>query len=95
MIISRAEIQSVISAYRTSSKRKSSSVLLPADATPDTFEASETLLGLTDEMKQPYYRSDLVYDLKRRIAEGQYYVASDEIVEKLLGRLVAENLAEV
>ena len=96
MIISRAEIESVISAYRVSNKRKGTTQALPPVAgIADTFEASQTLLSLTDDLRQPYFRSDLVSDLQRRIAEGQYYVASDQIVEKMLGRLVAENLVEV
>ncbi len=96
MIISRAEIQSVISAYRVSNKRKGSVTSVSTVlGLPDTFEASETLRNLSEDMQQPYFRSDLVSDLQRRIAEGRYYVASDQIVEKLLGRLLAENLVEV
>jgi anti-sigma28 factor (negative regulator of flagellin synthesis) len=32
----------------------------------------------------------LVDDLQRRISEGRYYVPSEEIVDKLLGRLIVE-----
>jgi anti-sigma28 factor (negative regulator of flagellin synthesis) len=38
------------------------------------------------------YREALVKDLQQRIAQGKYYVPSEQIVEKLLGRLVLEAL---
>jgi len=37
---------------------------------------------------EPFYRADLVEDLRHRIAEGRYFVPTEEIVEKLLGRLI-------
>jgi anti-sigma28 factor (negative regulator of flagellin synthesis) len=42
---------------------------------------------------EPMYREALVNDLQRRIAEGKYYVPSEAIVEKLLGRLVLESVS--
>ena len=39
---------------------------------------------------EPFYRKDLVDDLQRRIAEGRYFVPTEEIVDKLLGRLIVE-----
>jgi anti-sigma28 factor (negative regulator of flagellin synthesis) len=41
---------------------------------------------------EPMYREALVKDLQQRIAQGKYYVPSEQIVEKLLGRLVLEAL---
>ena len=92
MIISRAEIRSAVSAYR-SVKRKPVAEAVPFDAM-DSFErsqAAESLLSLVHTASQePFYRKDLVDDLGRRISEGRYYVSSDEIVDKLLGRLIVE-----
>ena len=90
MMISRAEIASAISAYKTV-KRKSS-VASPASA--DSFERSEAAAALgemlTGTMADPFYRPDLVEGLRRQISEGRYYVPSDQIVEKMLGRLIVE-----
>lgn len=94
MIISRAEIESAISAYRTSPKRKPR-----VDAPPygtDRYEHSTetTFLPAFAQriFSEPFYRSNLVSDLQRRISEGKYYVPAEHIVEKLLGRLFAEAL---
>jgi anti-sigma28 factor (negative regulator of flagellin synthesis) len=92
MIISRAEIASALSAYKTV-KRKSSAASLAFDPA-DSFEHSEaaaalgTLLAAT--MAEPFYRPNLVEGLRRQISEGRYYVPTDKIVEKLLGRLIVE-----
>ena len=90
MIISRAEIASAVSAYKTV-KRKASVGSMAVD-TQDSFERSEaaaSLSGLlTGASAQPFYRPDLVDDLRRQISEGRYFVPTEEIVEKLLGRLL-------
>jgi len=95
MIISRAEIASAVSAYK-SVKRKSSAAAVAHDAA-DSFERSEaaaSLSGLlTGATAQPFYRPDLVDDLRRQISEGQYFVPTEQIVEKLLGRLIVEYAA--
>jgi anti-sigma28 factor (negative regulator of flagellin synthesis) len=92
MIISRSEIASAISAYK-SLKRKPT-VRTVAFDTADSFEASEaaaSLAGLVQVVTaDPFYRTALVDDLQRRISEGRYYVPSEEIVDKLLGRLIVE-----
>jgi anti-sigma28 factor (negative regulator of flagellin synthesis) len=92
MIISRAEIASAISAYKTV-KRKSSVASLAFDAA-DSFERSEAAAALmtlfAGTMADPFYRPDLVDGLRRQISEGRYYVPTDQIVEKLLGRLIVE-----
>ena len=41
---------------------------------------------------EPMYREALVNDLQRRVAEGKYFVPSEHIVEKMLGRLMLEAL---
>lgn len=93
MIISRAEIRSAISAYRTGRRKPSAgSVLFD---TADSFDRSATagaLSGIAQTTStEPFYRSDLVDSLGRRIFEGRYFISSEEIVDALLGRLVVET----
>lgn len=94
MIISRAEVASAIAGYKTV-KRKSA-VELSVVETPDSFERSESAFALADvlrETAEPFYRPRLVEQLRRQISEGRYFVPSDQIVEKLLGRLIVEAVA--
>jgi anti-sigma28 factor (negative regulator of flagellin synthesis) len=90
MIISRAEINSAISAYRQVKRKNNVSTVAY-----DTFEASNVASSLLELVQavtaEPFYRPELVEDLRRRIAEGRYFVPAEEIVEKLLGRLIAEH----
>ena len=92
MIISRAEIASALSAYKTV-KRKSTDVTAPLD-TADSFVRSEMAMAMADlahaAALEPFFRKDLVDDLERRISEGRYFVPTEEIVDKLLGRLIVE-----
>ena len=92
MIISRTEVSSAVSAYRAV-KRRSNVATISVD-TADSFERSgdaATFASLiADVISEPLYRKDLVEDLRRRIAEGRYFVPTDEIVDKLLGRLIVE-----
>lgn len=91
MIISRAEINSVISAYRTA-KRKPTVATVSVD-TADSFERSDeawSIGSLVQAASEPYYRTDRVADLQRRISEGRYFVPAEDIVDKLLGRLIVE-----
>ena len=93
MIISRAEIASAITAYRTV-KRKSPTAV--AVETADSFERSEVASSLGADFaaaSEPFYRPELVERLRRQVAEGRYFVPADEIVEKLLGRLIVQKLA--
>jgi anti-sigma28 factor (negative regulator of flagellin synthesis) len=94
MIISRAEIRSAVAAYSVKRKNQASSI---AFDTADTFVHSEAAISLAElahsAASQPLYRSDLVNDLQRRIAEGRYFVPTDDIVDKLLGRLIVEYTA--
>jgi anti-sigma28 factor (negative regulator of flagellin synthesis) len=95
MIISRAEIESLISVYRAGVKRKDrASATASAAPTTDSVEFSGELLTLADLHanfeSQPYYRDAVVADLQRRIAEGRYYVPTEQIVEKIIGRLIAD-----
>jgi anti-sigma28 factor (negative regulator of flagellin synthesis) len=99
MIISRAEIESAVSAYRTSRKKKAQSAQSVSfdTAPPDVEYVSSSEASTFAEMAssvtaEPMYREALVKDLQQRIAQGKYYVPSEQIVEKLLGRLVLEAL---
>jgi len=90
MIISRAEIASAVSAYK-SVKRKTAATATSADSA-DSFERSEAAAALgsllTASTAEPFYRPDLVEDLRRQISAGHYHVPTEQIVEKLLGRLI-------
>ncbi len=90
MIISRAEINSAISAYKTV-KRKPTVATLRLDE-PDSYERSEaaSALGALFAATEPFYRPELVDDLRRQISEGRYFVASEDIADRLLGRLIVE-----
>ncbi len=92
MIISRAEIQSAISAYKTV-KRKPAVATVGHDT--DRFDRSQTATSLTalsqDLSRDPFYRPALVADLQQRISEGRYFVSGEDIVDKLLGRLIVEH----
>jgi flagellar biosynthesis anti-sigma factor FlgM len=101
MIISRAEIESAVAIYRASLRRvQRTAVSQPSDVevvTSDSFAPSDeaaTLTALREQViAQPYYRQKLVEQLKRRIEEGNYWVPAEQIVEKMLGRLIVENIA--
>jgi anti-sigma28 factor (negative regulator of flagellin synthesis) len=89
MIISRAEIASALSAYKTV-KRKPATDSAPLDTT-DSFERSDaasSLVTFGSAATEPFYRPDLVDRLRYQISEGRYFVPTEEIVEKLLGRLL-------
>lgn len=90
MIISRAEIASAVSAYRTV-KRTASATAVTVE-TADTFDPSDEAASLSDvfaaAIAEPFYRPHLVEKLRRRISEGRYYVSSEQIVEKLLGHMI-------
>ncbi|MEO7040025.1 MAG: flagellar biosynthesis anti-sigma factor FlgM [Candidatus Elarobacter sp.] len=58
----------------------------------DRSEAASALFGIAlATSMEPFYRSDLVDSLGRRISEGRYYISSEQIVEALLGRLIVET----
>ena len=89
MIISRAEIASALSAYKTV-KRKPANGAASLD-TADSFERSDAASSLGSfqtAATEPFYRPDLVDRLRYQINEGRYFVPTEEIVEKLLGRLL-------
>jgi len=94
MIISGAEVASVISAYRP--LKRTSSVASVVYDTTDSFERSEAAAALADDLaaaSDPFYRPDLVERLRRQVSEGRYFVPAEQIVEKLLGRLIVQQIA--
>ncbi len=94
MIISRAEIASALSAYKTV-KRKSATAANSLD-TADSFERSDAASSLgsfQSAATEPFYRPDLVDRLRYQISEGRYFVPTEDIVEKLLGRLLVAAAA--
>ena len=90
MIISRAEIQSVISAYKTVKRKTVATVAHDSDRF-DRSDMAASLNALAQSLSaDPYYRTELVEKLQRQISTGQYHVPSEDIVDKLLGRLIVE-----
>jgi anti-sigma28 factor (negative regulator of flagellin synthesis) len=88
MIISRAEIASALSAYKTVKRKSTTAATLD---TTDSFERSDAASSLgtfQSAAAEPFYRPDLVDRLRYQISEGRYFVPTEEIVEKLLGRLL-------
>jgi len=103
MIITRAEIESAVAVYRASLRRVQRSGVAQASdvevvVASDSFLPSDEAAMLTalreQVIAQPYYRQKLVNELKRRIEEGSYWVPAEEIVERMLRRLVVENIAQ-
>lgn len=98
MYINRAEIDAAVSAYRTLRTRKAQATTpsTPETAEADLYVSSEEAASLADlkalVVAQPLYREALVRELRRRVSEGKYYVPAEQIVERLLGRLVLEAM---
>ncbi len=99
MYINRAEIDAAASAFRASRKRKAAEASAPeilTVETSDTYVSSGAGASMADlaanVTAEPMYREALVNELARRVSEGKYYVPSEQIVEKLLGRLVLEAM---
>ena len=100
MIISRAEIESADFRVPGSAQEEGAGGAVDSVRHDPTLEVdyvgsleaatfAEMAASVTAE---PMYREALVRDLQQRIAQGKYYVPSEQIVEKLLGRLVLEAL---
>ncbi len=96
MIISRAEIESAVSSYRTARKRRVPAAPSVSFDTNDAYVSSAEATTMADLASnvtaEPLYRDALVQDLQRRVAEGKYYVPAEQVVEKLLGRLLLDAL---
>ena len=90
MRISQMEIDSVINVYRTRA-----AAATRGTAGTDAFSISKDALLMSKVRasyeRLPDVREDRVRELRRRIADGKYYVPTDLIVEKILGRLISEQ----
>ena len=88
MIISRTEVSSAISANRPARKRVAS------QGTSDSYESGGEGFSLSafaaDVIATPFFREELVNELGRRISQGKYFVPSEQIVARILGRMFAE-----
>jgi len=87
MIISRTEVSSAISANRPARKRVAS------QGTSDSYESGEGFslsAFAADVISTPFFREELVNELGRRISQGKYFVPSEQIVARILGRIFAE-----
>jgi len=95
MRISQTEIDSVIAVYRTRAvaATRGASGLDPSDAVDISRDA--LLMGKVRSAYErlPDVREERVRELRRRIQEGKYYVPTDMLVEKLLGRLTSDVIA--
>jgi anti-sigma28 factor (negative regulator of flagellin synthesis) len=89
MFISRAELASAVSSYRT--VKRTSAATAASVETGDSFDPSEAAASLGELVasatSEPFYRPALVERLRRQISDGRYHVSTDQIVERLLGRL--------
>jgi len=100
MMISRAQINQILKVYKTSSVGK----LNPSTRVGERFPEEETdALHISVSPQDvsmvksviktvPDVREEKVRDVSRRIREGTYRVKSEEVAEKLLGRLMADRL---
>ncbi|HEY0383392.1 MAG TPA: flagellar biosynthesis anti-sigma factor FlgM [Candidatus Elarobacter sp.] len=88
MIISRAEIASALSAYKTVKRKSAHSAQLDTTDSFERSDAASSLGSFQSAAAEPFYRPDLVDRLRYQISEGRYFVPTEEIVEKLIGRLL-------
>ncbi len=89
MIISRTEIANAVAAYKTWEPQQ---LAFPSQRgqilNPHSVSWARTVYD-----RLPPLRDMLVRDLRGRIVAGRYFVPADQIVEKLLGRLVIDHIA--
>ena len=91
MMISQAEIALALAAYRLRPAGHRSRRITAAQRARHRWSAASVLelLGRV-ALGEPFYRHSRVDDLRLRIAQGSYAVSSEDIVEKLLGRLLVD-----
>jgi anti-sigma28 factor (negative regulator of flagellin synthesis) len=93
MKISRAEVRSAVAAYQAAQRKPQSLDTLGFDSAqaPGSSAARLSLATVAhDAATEPLFRRTMVEALGRRISEGRYFVSSEEIVDRLLGRLIVE-----
>ena len=89
MIISRTEIANAVRAYRPWEPKV---IPFPSRAS-SRISRSTIVWARTAYDGLPHLRDTLVLELQGRIVAGRYFVPAEEIVEKLLGRLVIDRIA--
>lgn len=101
MKISHGQIDGLLKAYTQQVQRKSGAAIPAAEAR--TLGVDK--LTLSDRMRKiqmvretiartPDVRSDRVQELAKAVADGKYVVKSEDIAEKILGRVLADKLGE-
>jgi anti-sigma28 factor (negative regulator of flagellin synthesis) len=93
MMISRDEIGFALSAYRNAQgTRIADRSALSAGARAWSRWSAQRWFAAFGRaaLVEPFYRHGRVAELRVRIAEGRYDVPSEEIAEKLLGRLLVD-----
>lgn len=93
MIISRAEIASAVSAYKAVRRKSAPSSVTSKDSYERSEAAASLGADLSTAIAEPFYRPDLVEQLRRQVSDGRYFVPAEQIVEKMLGRLIVEVAA--
>ncbi|MDE2573667.1 MAG: flagellar biosynthesis anti-sigma factor FlgM [bacterium] len=92
MRISATELQSVIAVYRTSGLGNVRGGAVVMDAAEISFDGAALMAIRKAYDRLPDVREDRVRELRRRVREGKYFVPTDEIVEKILGRLAVDSM---
>jgi Anti-sigma-28 factor, FlgM len=98
MMISRTEIESVLAAFRAARMRETPyAPSLSYDTEPVSGGETSTAAAAYAKLAaivtaEPLYREERVTDLQQLIADGSYHVPGEQIVDKLLGRLVTDAL---
>jgi len=93
MMISRDEIGFALTAYRNAAgTRTAEGPALSAGARAWSRGSAPRWVAVFGRaaLVEPFYRHGRVAELRVRIAEGRYDVPSEEIAEKLLGRLLVD-----
>lgn len=88
MIISRTEIANAVRAYKPWEPK-----VIPFPHPPKRLHNQAILHARTAYDGLPPLRDTLVLELQGRIVAGRYFVPADQIVEKLLGRLLIDRIA--
>lgn len=93
MMISRDEIGFALGAYRNAHRqhRREDRVLSAGARAWLRWSAARWCAAFgRAALIEPFYRPARVAELRLRIAEGSYDVTSEEIADKLLGRLLVD-----
>ncbi|TAM76055.1 flagellar biosynthesis anti-sigma factor FlgM [bacterium] len=92
MRISATELQSVIAVYKTGGLPRSQGGATVMDAAEISLDGAALLAIRKAYDRLPDVREDRVRELRRRVSEGKYYIPTEEIVEKILGRLTVDSM---